>query len=312
MLAIDPPTVTSGPPSTKLCPHWLKPLVTPLAISLWLLVVFLVLHATIKVLLLHAQVWQVVFHGSAFFNFFFVWCFAKCDQYLTICHAALLRANRVPACGSQACIFQPTIGGFLFSCPFMSFLCLCVVLASLLGIWKVFSSFASQTGSQGSFQYSFWSRLTTLSFANPSFWRLLFVEWLSFWWQNVCIFSSHLHFDSKHYQIPKLPLDNRSAEVNYVTDLYALNCLLLAPVTGFQWCFGSFLLCHQRHRCSSSRLVLRFGYLLQALCIFDEPCRCEVLQFLLASPAAATIQHSILTTHGLYERYGNTLTLSAV
>ena len=104
---------------------------------------------------------------------------------------------------------------------------------------------------------------------------------------------------------------NLPTKVNHVSEIYALNRTLLAPVTGpfndvldrslsaikdtdIKDAQVNFLAC---------RLV---SYLLQILRVVAEPFTSGVLQLLLASPAAATFQHGILTQLACTE---NTVTL---
>jgi len=82
-----------------------------------------------------------------------------------------------------------------------------------------------------------------------------------------------------------------------VTDLYALNRTFLAPVTGlFKDVLEPSLTAIKGAGAQVNYLACRLdSYVLQILRVVAEPFPSEVLQLLLASPAAATFQHGILT-----------------
>ena len=90
---------------------------------------------------------------------------------------------------------------------------------------------------------------------------------------------------------------NLPTKVNHVSDLYALNPTLLVPVTGlFNDVLDCSLFAIKDTDAQVNFLACRLeSYLLQILRVIAEPFTSEVLQLLLASPAAATFQHGILT-----------------
>jgi len=93
---------------------------------------------------------------------------------------------------------------------------------------------------------------------------------------------------------------NLPTKVNHVSDLHALNRTLLAPVTGlFNDVLDRSLSAIKDTDAQDNFLACRLeSYLLQILRVVVEPFPSEVLQLLLlllASPAAATFQHGILT-----------------
>ena len=128
------------------------------------------------------------------------------------------------------------------------------------------------------FENSFWFWQTSVSFATSS---------------NLCRFLSHLHFDCSHSQVTWLRWDISSY---LCTSCDGVSCLQ-PQVVGtcdwpILWRFGSNF-CGQRHRCT--HIVGRVGWHFSFYFLFYVLSLNRSLRIFLASPAAATFQHGILT-----------------